>query len=82
MIPFHYLTIHKYLFAALMMNEFETFDEDECGDHEICDPIDSMNLDFELWDNIAYAWMLTLGMGLMAALCLVKQSRKVRVKCN
>jgi hypothetical protein len=26
MIPWHYLTIHKYLFAAMVMIEFDSFD--------------------------------------------------------
>ena len=32
-----YISVYKYSSAALALNEFETFDEEECGINPICD---------------------------------------------
>ena len=78
MIPLHYMTVHKYLFAALLLNEFDTFDEDECGNYEVCDVEEYMNLEFGVWDNIAYGWILTIAMGWFAMVCLTIVGMKMR----
>jgi len=78
MIPFHYMTIHKYLFAALVMNEFDTFDQEECGNYEICDAEEALNLEFGIWDNIAYSIILTIAMGVFAGACLTRVGYKMR----
>jgi hypothetical protein len=63
--------------AALIQNEFETFDEDECGDHELCDP-DNFNFEFDLsgnmWGLFAVA-MMWQTLGLLSTIFLAHRIR-------
>jgi hypothetical protein len=66
MLPWGYITIHRYLFTALLLNEFESFDEDECGKNPACDVEESMNLEFSMNENIIAATSLMFAMGVIA----------------
>jgi hypothetical protein len=67
----------KYAWAAMVMNEFETFDEDECDNPEKCD-IDNLNLDLDLWTNIYVLMGLTVAFHCVAILSTYKLARKIR----
>lgn len=55
LMPFHYANIHTYMFNALMKNQFDFWDESDCGVGAACDPLDFMNIEFSVWENIFYA---------------------------
>ena len=73
--PLEYASKFKYSFAAVVMNEMETFDEDEC-DYG-CD-VDEYNFDMNVTNNIWVALAVSFIWHALAILFTYKLAWKIR----
>jgi hypothetical protein len=72
-----YWQVHKYSFAASVLTEFDTFDEDECGNPLICDT-DDLNLEFDLGTNLILLTAVAVGWNILALLMSLRLAHKIR----
>ena len=80
--PFYYADIHTYLFGALMKNQFDFWDESDCGVGAGCDPLDFLNIKFSIAENIGYAALLCLLPIMLCLISLFKISNGIRKQTN
>jgi len=78
LMPFYYIDVHTYLFSGLIQNEFDFWDEDNCGIGPGCDPIDFLNIKFGIAENIGYAALLCILPNILSLLSLWKLSKDIR----
>jgi hypothetical protein len=69
--------IHKYAFAASVLNEFNTFDKEDCGSAIVCD-IDNLNLDFDLETNMWLLFAVAMGWNILGALLTIRFGYRIR----
>ena len=80
---FLYISIYKYTWSAVMINEFDTFDMEACKlenptMHSQCDAVGFYNLELSLWGNIGVAVGQTLVVHALAFYVLAKASKAFR----
>jgi len=81
---FMYTSIFKYTWSAVIINEFDTFDQQACikeSPNEMiaqCDAVDYYNIELPLWGNIGVAFGHTIIVHFLAYLMLARISKAFR----
>jgi hypothetical protein len=75
----HYWQILKYALPGMIQNEFDTFDEEDCGTAELCD-VDNFNFEFSLSGNLWGAFLVSLMWSILALLSTILLARRIRAK--
>jgi hypothetical protein len=60
-----------------MLNEMDTFDDDNCDIPATCD-VDGLNIDFDIWTNVGLLIAVTVGTHLLAIFSTWTLARKIR----
>lgn len=78
-----YISMFKYSWAASMINEFNTWDQQKCLSHDpyspLCDPNNFYSLNISLGMNILALSILALATHLFAYYCLIRLANKFRL---
>lgn len=78
LIPIHYISSLKYTWSSCMLNEFDTWDEDDCGTDAICDPEDYYSIDIDFGMNVLALCILMVAVHVAAFLCLIRLANRFR----
>ena len=80
--PFYYGNVHTYIFGALLKNQFDFWDESDCGIGPGCDPLDFLNIKFSIAENLGFAALVTLLPNILCLISLYAISKSIRKQTN